>query len=248
MARFALAIQASASGPTRNSASTASCESRRRISTGCLEPALLGAGLRAGIQVLARRRHQRPPPRRGIASRAGPDGISTPGAVGDWISPRPRARSACHRAGVLVRQIRRDQGPTGLALLLPAEAVVPPEHALGEVHRQDLDGRLLQDARLLALAAAGAGVGMDDGMKIACFIVRSLCRNSSVIALFRIGQTLKQTSQRRPWKAMQDSWSMTTASPMRESSIFSSFGSSAPVGHALTHGMSDTSRTGCPAQ
>jgi len=42
------------------------------------------------------------------------------------------------------------------------------------------------------------------------------CVELGVIALSGSGKTLKQTSQRRPWKAMQDSWSMTTASPMRD--------------------------------
>ncbi len=53
------------------------------------------------------------------------------------------------------------------------------------------------------------------GMNRACLPLRLLCWSSRVIALPRTGQTLKHTSQRRPWKAMQASWSVISASPMR---------------------------------
>ena len=70
------------------------------------------------------------------------------------VSPRALARprqavrqvdDAGHQRAVLVAP-----------LLLPPEAVVPAELALGEPARDDLDRRLLEHARGLALAASGA--------------------------------------------------------------------------------------------
>jgi len=59
-----------------------------------------------------------------------------------------------------VLHVRRDEAAAGLLLLDPAEAVVLARLALGQLDRIDLDGRHFQRAALLALAAAGAMLGM----------------------------------------------------------------------------------------
>ena len=131
--------------------------------TVCGEPALeldgLSAGATAGF-------HHRPPLRFSVSSGLLGEGgrvarVHLAAATGGLVHDQAlTAMLVAHtlRQVVFVWQIRGDQGLAGLGLLFPAETVMPAQHALGQRNREHLDRRLFEDAGLLALAAAGAGV------------------------------------------------------------------------------------------